>query len=260
MNESTSRPAAGPAGPPPDVPHEVLGEFYDDESRRREFLDQIFDKTAHSYDWTERLIGFGSGSWYRRQALLRAGLAQGMAVVDVGIGTGLVAREAIAVIGRADLLTGVDPSPGMMAQAQLPPGVRLLEGKGEDMPLDDASADFLSMGFALRHVSSLSEAFAEFHRVMKPGARLCLLEITPPANAVHRAVLRFYMTRIVPTLAWLRTRDAQTYRIWLYYWKTIEACVAPAVVMSLLRDAGFVDVHRHVELGMFSEYQARKAD
>jgi demethylmenaquinone methyltransferase/2-methoxy-6-polyprenyl-1,4-benzoquinol methylase len=57
------------------------------------------------------VLAFGSGSWYRRQALQRAGLAQGMHVLDVGFGTGLVAREALAVIGPHGRLVGVDPSP-----------------------------------------------------------------------------------------------------------------------------------------------------
>ncbi len=243
---------------PPDVPHAVLSEYYPDESSRREFLGDIFDRTAHSYDWTERLIGFGSGPWYRHQALIRAGLKPGMRVVDVGAGTGLVAREAIKITGDPALVTGVDPSPGMLARADLPEGVQLLEGTGESIPLPENSADFLSMGFALRHLSSLAEAFSEFYRVMKPGARLCLLEITTPTNPVYRGVLKAYMTKAIPLIAWAKSRDAQTRRIWEYYWATIEACVAPAVVEQALRDAGFDAVNRHVELGIFSEYTAIK--
>ena len=243
---------------PDDPPHPVLGEFYGEEAQRRAFLDKIFDESAHSYDWTEKLIGFGSGSWYRRQALLRAGLAPGMRMVDVGIGTGLVARQAIRIVGSPDLVTGVDPSLGMLAHAQLPKGVTLLQGKGEEIPLPDASQDFLSMGFALRHLSSLRGAFTEFHRVLAPGARLCLLEITPPRNRLHRKLMAGYMMGVVPTIAWLRTRDRQTWRIWRYYWRTIDACVPPDTVMQALRDAGFEDVERSVEVGIFSEYRARR--
>lgn len=241
-----------------DVPHAVLSDYYLDESHRRDFLGQIFDQTAHSYDWTERLIGFGSGPWYRHQALIRAGLESGMRIVDVGVGTGLVAREAIKIVGDPALVAGVDPSPGMLAQAHLPDGVQLLQGRGEKIPLPDSSADFLSMGFALRHLSSLSEAFDEFYRVMKPGARLCLLEITPPSNPFYRSLVKAYMTKVIPPIAWLKSRDAETRRIWQYYWETIEACVAPTVVEQALKNSKFDSVSRHVELGMFSEYTAVK--
>ncbi len=243
---------------PQHVPHKVLSRYYKQESERREFLDDIFDRTAHSYDWTEKMIGFGSGPWYRHQALLRAGLQPGMRVIDVGIGTGLVAREAIKIIGKPELLTGVDPSPGMVSQANLPESVKMIQAFGEDMPLPDDQADFLSMGFALRHVSSLSAAFAEFYRVLKPGGKICLLEITPPKSALYRGAVKTYMTHVVPTIAWVKTRDAKTRHIWRYYWETIEACVPPDTVMQVLKEAGFESVNRHVELGLFSEYQATK--
>src|SRR5205807_1841942 len=78
--------------------------------------------------------------------------------------------------------------------ARVPAGVRLLSGSAEAIPVPDCSADFLSMGYALRHLSDLSVAFAEFYRVMRPGARLCLLEITLPTSAVSRALLKVWLT------------------------------------------------------------------
>jgi demethylmenaquinone methyltransferase/2-methoxy-6-polyprenyl-1,4-benzoquinol methylase len=263
MTDEPIRPATTPlaASPRGDavVPHGVLAEYYPEESKRRRFLDDIFDRTSGYYDRTEKLIGLGTGSWYRRQALLRAGLAPGMRVVDVGVGTGLVARQAVRIVGDPALVTGVDPSAGMMSHAHLPAGVSLLRGTGEAIPLADASADFLSMGFALRHLSSLDAAFAEFHRVMKPGAHLCLLEITRPRGRFARALLKTYMKWVVPAIARLWADDGQTFRIWRYYWETIEACVEPETVMRSLREAGFVDVERAVEVGIFSEYRARRA-
>ncbi len=240
------------------VPHQVLAEYYSNEGDRREFLDDIFDKTSANYDRIEKLIGFGSGPWYRREALLRAGLRPGMAVIDVGIGTGLVAREAARIVGDAALITGVDPSAGMMSHAKLPSGVKLLTGKGEAIPMPDQSADFLSMGFALRHLSSLDTAFNEFFRVTRPGAPICLLEITRAQGSLSGRLLKIYLKNIVPGIARIWSRDAETARIWRYYWDTIEACVPPETVMNALRDAGFVDVRRHVELGIFSEYQAKR--
>jgi demethylmenaquinone methyltransferase/2-methoxy-6-polyprenyl-1,4-benzoquinol methylase len=137
----------------------------------------------------ERLMALGSGSWYRRRALQRAGLRTGMSVVDVGVGTGLVAREAARLVGDGKLVLGVDPSSGMIENAIVPPGVRLASGSAESIPAPDASADFLSMGYALRH---------------------------------------------------------------------IEACVPPKSILHALAAAGFVDVVRYVEHGVFSEYRASK--
>ena len=258
MSASEQSAATAPTAATNLVPHPVLTEYYHEESARRAFLDQLFDRTSRDYDRIEWLIGFGSGPKYRYQALLRAGLTAGMRVVDVGIGTGLVARQAAKIVGDGALVTGVDPSAGMMSQARLPAGVKLLTGTGESIPLPDCDADFLSMGFALRHLSSLDAAFAEFFRVLGPGGRVCVLEVTRAPGPISNALLKAYMKYIVPTMARVLTRDPETVRIWRYYWDTIEACVAPEVVLQALRNAGFVDVRRHVEVGIFSEYQATK--
>lgn len=236
-------------------PHSPLPEYYADEAEHRRFLQQIFDDTAVDYDRIERMLAFGSGPWYRRQALRRAGLGPGMQVVDVGCGTGLLAREALGLIGPTGSLVGVDPSPGMMAQAHLE-RARLVEGRAESIPLPDASADFLCMGYALRHIDDVHAALAEFRRVLRPGGRLLILEITRPEGPVARAALKVYMRGVVPLVARFVARHADTSRLWRFYWDTIDACITPAVLMQALRDAGFADVQRHVELGIFSEYTA----
>ncbi|MBE7420372.1 MAG: class I SAM-dependent methyltransferase [Ideonella sp.] len=239
------------------APHALLTRYYGSEDERQRFVRELFDTTAVDYDRVERMLALGSGAWYRRQALQRAGLAAGMRVVDVGTGTGLLAREALSVIGAHGALTGVDPSAGMMAQAHLA-GVELLNGCAEALPCADAAADFVSMGYALRHLSDLDRALAEFHRVLRPGGRLLMLEITRPAGRLATALLKSYMRALVPLAARIVTRRGATATLWRYYWDTIEACIAPAQVLDAMRRAGFADASRHVELRIFSEYTASK--
>lgn len=252
-------PTPAPPRPDHDVlrPHAPLTDYYGDEAGRQQYIGRIFDDTAPDYDRIERVLALGSGPWYRRRALQRAGLGAGVQVLDVGIGTGLVAREALKLIGRQGRLVGVDPSVGMMSQVALP-GVELVRGKAEDLPRPDASCDFLSMGYALRHIGDVAAAFAEFHRVLRPGGRLLVLEITKPAGAVGTAVLKGYMRAVVPLIAQVVARRRNTAELWRYYWDTIEACIPPEAVMAALRQAGFSDVQRYVELGIFSEYTAIK--
>ncbi len=237
------------------LPHTPLPAYYGDEDEHQKFLRQIFDDTARDYDRIEAILALGSGPWYRRMALTRAGLGAGMQVVDVGVGTGLLAREALKLIGPQGSLLGVDPSPGMMAEAALP-AARLVQGRAEALPCEPASADFLSMGYALRHVSDVSASFAEFHRVLRPGGKLVILEITRPRSAWALQLLKVYMRAVVPALAKLVARRTDTSRLWKFYWDTIEGCIAPADVMAALQRAGFTQVQRHVELGIFSEYTA----
>jgi demethylmenaquinone methyltransferase/2-methoxy-6-polyprenyl-1,4-benzoquinol methylase len=239
------------------APHTPLPAYYADEAEHGRYLRRIFDDTAPDYDRIERVLAFGSGPWYRRSALQRAGLTQGAHVLDVGIGTGLVAREAQTLIGPSGQLIGVDPSPGMMGEVKLP-GVKLVQGRAEALPRPDASADFVSMGYALRHITDVHAAFAEFFRVLRPGGRLMVLEITKPSGGLGTAMLRTYMRAVVPLIAKVVARKSDTAELWRYYWDTIEACIPPESVLAALRAAGFEQVQRHCELGMFSEYTAVK--
>lgn len=241
------------------LPHGPLPEYYrdGDDAARERFLRATFDDTAVDYNRLERILGLGTGSWYRRQALARAGLRPGMQVVDVGMGTGLVSREILRITGEPARLIGVDPSPGMMRQASLPEQVVCRLGRAEEIPVPDASADFIVMGYALRHIADFSAACAEFRRVLKPGGTLLVLEITRPEGRMSTALLKGYMRGVVPLMARLVSKAPATPMLWRYYWDTIEACIPPAQVLASLSGAGFAAPERHVELGIFSEYRAR---
>jgi len=243
------------------APHPELQGFYRGTENKRSFLRHIFDETATDYDRVERLLALGSGRWYRRQALVRSGLVAGMRVLDVATGTGLVAREAIGIVGLAGRVVGVDPSAGMIGQAHASlPGLAAVLGCGEALPLADGQFNFVSMGYALRHLPDLHVAFAEFARVLRPGGRLCVLEITRPHGVIRRQLLRTYFRVALPVAERVIHTSPATRRLWQYYWETIDQCVTPAVVLGALRDAGFARVEQRLSMGLFSEYTAMKPD
>ena len=239
------------------APISALRHYWTDETGRRQFLNHLFDDTAGDYDFVERLLGFGSGPWYRRRALQRAGLRPGMRVLDIATGTGLVAREALAAVGTGGSVIGLDPSEGMLEQASLLK-IPLVRALGERLPCRDGSFDFVSMGFALRHVAELEPLFSEMRRVLKPGGSACILEITHPRRALIATALRIFMTRVVPAIAQFSNRHHPAKDLMQFYWDTIEACVPPEAVLAALQRSGFEAPRRAVLLGMFSEYVANK--
>jgi demethylmenaquinone methyltransferase/2-methoxy-6-polyprenyl-1,4-benzoquinol methylase len=242
-----------------DPPHPPLRTYYAGAQARSAWVRDIFTRTAGDYDRVERAMAFGTGSWYRHRALLKAGLAGGMTMIDEGDNKALVDDDdAAAIVGDPACVIGVDPSPGMVANAKVPSGVRLMPGRAEQLPVPSATVDFVSMGFALRHVDDLAAAFGEFYRVLKPAGRVCVLEITRPQAGWARAMMKMYLRRVVPWLAARLASHRDTPELMRYYYDTIEACVAPEAVMAALRLAGFAQVVRNVELGIFSAYGAQK--
>ena len=216
----------------------------------------MFDRTAQHYDWINAVMSFGSGVWYRREALKRAGVSTGDTVLDVCTGTGLVARPAFGLVGETGQVFGFDASMGMLDAARQSLRIPLLQGYVEHLPFVDDSVDFVTMGYALRHVADLQTPFVEYLRVLRPGGRLLILEATRPKSRWRYVIVRFYLRQIVPVIARLGGRDAST--IMRYFWDTIENCVPPATIVNALQNAGFIDATRGVMFDLFSEYTATK--
>lgn len=240
-------------------PHPALTEYYSSDRDRQAFVSSLFDGASDHYDRVCRLMSFGSGQWYRHHALRNAGLQPGMTLLDVATGTGLVARAAARILSKPDAVVGVDPSAGMLRRARRVHTGPLVQGHMEDLPFRAERFDFLAIGYALRHAADLDVTFRECLRVLKPGGRLLVLEISRAPSSGTRGAIRFYFTRVLPLVMRLSTRNRHAHVLMRYYWDTIAACVPPETIIDALRSSGFVAVERRVIGGFLSEYVAAKA-
>ena len=239
-------------------PHRVLDRYYGSERDRASFVSTLFDGAARHYDWVGHVLAFGSGPYYRRRTLARAGLRPRMKLLDVATGTGQVARAAARILRDPRGVVGLDPSTGMLREARRVHAGPLVQGRAEDIPLRDDVFDMLSMGFALRHVAALEIAFAEYHRVLKPGGRLLILEVSRPRSAVIRWTIRIYFQQILPLIIRIGTGSEDARLLMKYYWDTIDECVPASTIVAALRQTGFVEIKHRVVGGCLSEYVARR--
>ena len=129
--------------------------------------------------------------------------------------------------------------------------------RAESLELDDQSVDAVAFGYALRHVDDIGLALSEFRRVLRPGGTVCMLEITQPTHRAGKFLLKAYMRILAGLVCRFSGLSARTPELWDYYWDTIEKCVPPEAVLECMRRAGFTDVRRGVQLGIFSEYVGR---
>jgi demethylmenaquinone methyltransferase / 2-methoxy-6-polyprenyl-1,4-benzoquinol methylase len=245
-----------PAGSTP--PHPVLTKYYGRDADREPFVSALFDGAAQHYDWVCRLMALGSGQFYRRQALVRSGLARGMRLLDIATGTGLVARSALRTVGRPGVVIGLDPSRGMLREALKALPIPLVQGRAEALPFRSEFFDLASIGYALRHLADLGAVFRECVRVLKPGGRVLILEVSRPRSPITGWAMRVYLQNVLPAITRLGRGGVHAELLTRYYWDTIAECVSAETILDAMWGSGFVDVERRVFGGVFSEYTGRR--
>ncbi len=220
-------------------PHSKLDHYYSSDAQRHAFLQEHFDHMAPDYNWISQVLSFGSGKWYRMDALKRAGLSQGMKVLDIACGPGTLTYHALDIVGETGFVAGLDPSIGMLREGAANRKAGWIQGVSEHLPFPDCTFDFVSMGYALRHVSDLRVAFREHLRVLKPGGALLILEISSPRSKIQFALTKFYMKRVVPFITRIGTRNNHAHILMSYFWDTIENCVPPDQIVEAMKSVGF---------------------
>jgi demethylmenaquinone methyltransferase / 2-methoxy-6-polyprenyl-1,4-benzoquinol methylase len=199
----------------------------------------MFDRIAVRYDFLNRVLSLGTDVGWRRRAIANADIREGLAVLDIGAGTGDLSFAAAA---RGARVIAIDLSAGMLAvlarrateaqRARIQP----LVGNAESLPLPDASVDRIVTGFAVRNVGDLGRAFAEFRRVLRPGGRAVVLELSHPPSQAFARLYTFYFDRVAPAVAALLGGDREAYR---YLPRSLRPFPDAERLAAMLRGAGF---------------------
>ena len=195
----------------------------------------LFDSISPRYDLVNKVMTFGLDVGWRRRTVRELRLPGRSLVLDLACGTGDLCRELLANGYRA---IGFDFSFGMLAAANT--SAPLVGADVLQLPLRDGSADGVTCGFALRNVVSLPVFFNELGRVVRPGGRIALLEVSEPDNPVLRAGNGVYFKHVVPLLGGLLS-DRAAYS---YLPRSMAYLPPPAEMLALLRGSGFSDARR----------------
>ena len=157
---------------------------------------RLFDRIAPVYDAMNRIMTAGLDRTWRRLAV-EAVVQPGDRVLDACCGTGDL---AIAAEREGGFVTGLDFSPAMLERARRKSEtIEWIEGDLLALPFDDGSFDAATVGFGVRNVADLDAALRELRRVLRPGGRLAILEITQPRGLL-RPFFSLWFDRIVPVL------------------------------------------------------------
>jgi demethylmenaquinone methyltransferase / 2-methoxy-6-polyprenyl-1,4-benzoquinol methylase len=203
--------------------------------QKRRAVRSLFDSISSRYDLVNRVMTFGMDTGWRRRAVRTLRLPGGALVVDLACGTGDLCRELQRNGYRA---IGFDFSHGMLAAAAT--SAPLVEADVLRLPLRDAAVDGVTCGFALRNVVDLDAFFAELGRVVRPGGRIVLLDASEPDGRVMRAGHGIYFRHVVPRIGAILS-DGDAYA---YLPRSMAYLPAPAEMLAMLRDVGFLDAER----------------
>lgn len=220
----------------------------------KENVQEMFDTIVPRYDLMNHVMTFGMDfRWRRMVANLAKVTEHGPSdmVVDVACGTGDVAFECEMV--GVPLVTGLDYSPGMIAEAKKKAEKRqsevfFIEGDAMAMPFDDNRADAATISFGMRNLPDYAAGVKEMARIVKPGGKVICLELTPYNTPVLKYPFRFYFSQIMPLIGWALTREYKAYK---YLPESVQKFPTADEMAAIFRDAGLKDV-RYEMLGFGS--------
>jgi demethylmenaquinone methyltransferase/2-methoxy-6-polyprenyl-1,4-benzoquinol methylase len=161
----------------------------------------MFDRIAGVYDLMNSVMTAGLHHRWRERAGDVAALEVGDRALDVATGTGDLAIELRRRVGSEGEVVGSDFSEGMLELArQKAPELRFEHGNALALPYDDDEFDAATVGFGARNFSDLPQGLREMARVVRPGGRVVILEITTPERPPLSLFFRLWFDRIVPML------------------------------------------------------------
>jgi demethylmenaquinone methyltransferase/2-methoxy-6-polyprenyl-1,4-benzoquinol methylase len=161
----------------------------------------MFDRIAGVYDLMNSVMTAGLHHRWRERAADMAALGPGDHALDVATGTGDLAIELSRRVGPEGEVVGSDFSEGMLDLARRKaPELRFEHGNALSLPYDDDTFDAATVGFGARNFSDLPQGLREMARVVRPGGRVVILEITTPERPPLSLFFRLWFDRVVPLL------------------------------------------------------------
>lgn len=202
----------------------------------------MFDEIVERYDLVNAVLSLGLDRRWRRSALDAAGIGSGQRILDLGCGTGDLSLAVARAGGRP---VGLDVSARMLEAAvrraaadrriAAEPRLRLVQGSAFRLPFADDAFDGCVSGFVLRNLRDLPGAFAEMARVLRPGARASLVDITEPPSRTLQGLFDTYFGLAAPAIGGLVGRR-HAYR---YLVESLAQLPPRQEVCTMLRQAGF---------------------
>lgn len=228
---------------------------------KKEQVAQMFNSISGRYDFLNHFLSLGIDKAWRKKAIKILASSNPKIILDVATGTGDFAIQALSI--NPDKIVGVDISEGMLAVGRkkiqergLTDKIELKSGDSENLPFPDNNFDAVTVGFGVRNFENLQKGLKEINRVMKPGAKLVILEFSRPRRFPFKQGYNFYFKFVLPKIGRWVSRDKSAYT---YLPESVEAFPDGDKFLAILHETGFKNTAcKSLTFGVSSIYTAQK--
>jgi demethylmenaquinone methyltransferase/2-methoxy-6-polyprenyl-1,4-benzoquinol methylase len=224
-------------------------------------IEQMFDEIAGQYDFLNHTLSMGIDKYWRKKGILALKAHAPQSILDIATGTGDLALEAYRLL-KPGKIVGIDISEKMMAigrekiaKAGLSGVISFDRQNCTCLQLDSEMFDAAIVAFGIRNFEDLDKGLQEIHRVLHPGGRLMILELSSPDFFLIKSVYRIY-SRLIPGIGQWISRSKAAYK---YLPKSISAFPQNSGMAAILEKNGFSEVSfKKLTGGLCTLYLARK--
>lgn len=207
-------------------------------NERAQYVQSMFTKIAHRYDLMNRLMTGGQDIRWRKEVIYRARLSPNASLLDLGTGTGDLAREALMQEPKTKV-TAADFTIEMMRVGNKNGNLEWSAADALNLPFKDKTFDAVVSGFLMRNVIDVQRALKEQHRTLKPGGHIVILDTTRPKKNILSPFIWIHMHVIIPTVGGLLSGMRDAYN---YLPDTTEGFLTAEQLASRMMAAGFKKV------------------
>ena len=229
---------------------------------KKEGVRKLFDNIAPDYDKLNHILSLNIDKGWRKKAVRNlVDTQEPLKVLDVACGTADFTIEIAQKVAKGSEVIGVDISEGMMAVGRekiKKAGVsaELIVADCEDLPYADNTFDRIAVGFGVRNFEHLELGLSQMCRVLTPGGKLVILELSVPSNAFIRWCYKLYFLKILPAIGGMISGNRGAYE---YLPASVLRFPGPEKFIPMLKSAGFAQVdHTSLTLGICRMYVAKK--
>lgn len=203
------------------------------------YVQNMFARVASRYDLMNRLMTGGQDIRWRKQVVQLARLTRNSRLLDIGTGTGDLAREALAQFPQAKVIAA-DFTLEMMRVGRNRGALNFSSADALCLPFSDLAFDAVVSGFLMRNVIDLQKALQEQHRVLKRSGRIVILDTTRPKKNILSPLIRLHMHVLIPILGGLLTGAGEAYG---YLPESTEKFVTAEELAARMASVGFKKIN-----------------